>query len=378
MKKTLSLFLSLIMLVSAFVMPVSSQAATPNMLTISVSGTIVDTIVKPAIDEINTYRTDSSSSHNYGKLTLDKTLTEQARVRVTEIMFRGKYNDSIESLPDGNDIYSRFPEYGVNTYSTFGTLATATTDKLQIYLDSFLKYSNASAFKSVGVAVFTCNAKTYFYALASTKAATQTFSDFTNKAYSRSVNVSTAYVTYGKVEFKDINKKGAYDLVFSAEFDGQCYDYFTIPNSQIKYASSDSKYFKVKGTKGYAKYNGKFKIYVKDTFGNDIFIGDSETYGNTSIPSWAYDAPKSKKKKSVFCKWYTYSNVDGYQIQYSLKSNMKKAKTVTVKGRNKATKTIKKLKSKKRYYFKIRAYINQGDGEKQYTQWSKKAKIKVK
>ncbi|MBQ3904476.1 MAG: hypothetical protein II744_05810, partial [Eubacterium sp.] len=242
MKKTLSLFLSLIMLVSAFAMPSGAQAATPNMLTVSVSGTIVDSIVKPAIDEINTYRTEKSIG---SKLTLDKTLTEQARVRATEIMFRGKASDSVESLPDGSDIYSRFPEYGVTVYSDFGTLATATTDKLQIYLDSFLKYSSASAFKSVGVAVFTCNAKTYFYALASTKAAKETFSDFTNKAYSRSVNVSTAYVTYGKVEFKDINKKGAYDLVFSAEFNGQCYDYFTIPNSQIKFASSDSKYFKV-------------------------------------------------------------------------------------------------------------------------------------
>ena len=96
MKKTLSLFLSLIMLVSAFAMPSGAQAATPNMLTVSVSGTIVDSIVKPAIDEINTYRTEKSIG---SKLTLDKTLTEQARVRATEIMFRGKASDSVKAFP---------------------------------------------------------------------------------------------------------------------------------------------------------------------------------------------------------------------------------------------------------------------------------------
>ena len=68
---------------------------------------------------------------------------------------------------------------------------------------------------------------------------------------------------------------------------------------------------------------------------------------------------------------------DGYQIQYSLKKNMKGKKTVTVKGSANVKKTIKKLKKNKRYYVRVRAFktIN---GVKQYSAWSAKKNIKTK
>lgn len=88
-------------------------------------------------------------------------------------------------------------------------------------------------------------------------------------------------------------------------------------------------------------------------------------------------------KKGFTVKWKKQSKkmgasvITGYQIRYSLKSNMKKSKTVTVKGYKKTSKTIKKLKAKKKYYIQIRTYkiVN---GNKYCSKWSKNRSIKTK
>ncbi|MBQ7740543.1 MAG: fibronectin type III domain-containing protein [Eubacterium sp.] len=83
-----------------------------------------------------------------------------------------------------------------------------------------------------------------------------------------------------------------------------------------------------------------------------------------------------KAKKAFTAKWKKVNGIDGYQVRYSLKKNMKKSKTVNVK--NTATsKKISKLKRKKTYYVQIRAYktIN---GKKVYSSWSAKKKVKTK
>lgn len=56
---------------------------------------------------------------------------------------------------------------------------------------------------------------------------------------------------------------------------------------------------------------------------------------------------------------------------------MKKAKVIKVKNGYRSTKTIKKLKKKKRYYFRIRAY-KKVQGKTVYAKWSKKRSAKVK
>lgn len=77
------------------------------------------------------------------------------------------------------------------------------------------------------------------------------------------------------------------------------------------------------------------------------------------------------------------SGVTGYQIQVSTSSKFKKAKTKTYKvSKQKTTsKTIKSLKSKKKYYVRIRTYktakVN-GKTTTKYSSWSAKKTIKVK
>ncbi|CDE69468.1 fibronectin type III domain protein [Clostridium sp. CAG:277] len=71
----------------------------------------------------------------------------------------------------------------------------------------------------------------------------------------------------------------------------------------------------------------------------------------------------------------------GYEIQYGTSSGFEGAKTVTV-SKNKTTgKTISKLKAKKKYYVRIRAYKTvkvKEQSVKIYSSWSKVRKIKVK
>lgn len=68
------------------------------------------------------------------------------------------------------------------------------------------------------------------------------------------------------------------------------------------------------------------------------------------------------------------SGADGYQIQYSTKSNMKSAKTVTS---SKTTTTISKLSKGKKYYVRVKAYKKDSTGKKVAGKWIKVKNFKV-
>jgi len=84
-------------------------------------------------------------------------------------------------------------------------------------------------------------------------------------------------------------------------------------------------------------------------------------------------------KKQLNISWKKGKGIDGYEIQYSLKKNFKGSdtKTVTIKSASKTGITVKKLKSKKTYYVRIRTYKKSG-GKTYYSSWSKVQKGKVK
>ncbi len=83
---------------------------------------------------------------------------------------------------------------------------------------------------------------------------------------------------------------------------------------------------------------------------------------------------KSKKKKQVKVTFGKVNKADGYQICYAANKKFKKAKKVLVKA---TAKTIKKLKAKKKYYVRVRAYRKNGS-KKLYGAWSSVKKVKVK
>ena len=85
-------------------------------------------------------------------------------------------------------------------------------------------------------------------------------------------------------------------------------------------------------------------------------------------------------KKKITIKWKKQTNyVDGYEIQYTTNKKFTKGvKSKFVSGAKKVSLTVKKLKSKKTYYVRIRTY-KVVKGKKIYSGWSKKIfKVKVK
>lgn len=86
------------------------------------------------------------------------------------------------------------------------------------------------------------------------------------------------------------------------------------------------------------------------------------------------------KKKALNLSWKKVKGASGYQIQIGTKKNFKGAKTINIK-KTKVKYTASKLKSSKKYYVQIRAYVNykntSGKTQKAYGKWtvlSKKTK----
>ncbi len=123
------------------------------------------------------------------------------------------------------------------------------------------------------------------------------------------------------------------------------------------------------------------RVFAESAKQTSASVVTSDTASNTCdlkvkvTPKKATIKSCKAKKKKVKLKLKKIAGVDGYQIKYSYKKNMKKAKSLTT---SKVTKTIKKLKSKKKVYIKVRAYKKDTSGNRVYGAWSKKIKVKVK
>ena len=114
---------------------------------------------------------------------------------------------------------------------------------------------------------------------------------------------------------------------------------------------------------------GDFKGTITFTFKiNPKGLKLKKVYAGRRKAKVTWKALKTKMSKS---------RVTGYEIQYSRKSTMKSSKTKKVKGYKKSSVTIKKLKGKKVYYFRIRTYLKTG-GKTYRSKWSAKKKIRVK
>ena len=83
---------------------------------------------------------------------------------------------------------------------------------------------------------------------------------------------------------------------------------------------------------------------------------------------------KGKKMKVVYSK---NAKATGYQIQYSVKSSFKGAKTVKVKGAKNVSKVISKLTKGKKYYVRVRGYKVSG-GKTYISAWSAKKAVSIK
>ncbi len=138
-------------------------------------------------------------------------------------------------------------------------------------------------------------------------------------------------------------------------------------------SSKDYTISKASGRKNVGKY--KYTITFKNGYTG------KETLYFTINPKPTKLTSLKKGSKKMKLKWKKVSSqASGYQIRYSTKSSMSGAKTVTVKKYKTSSKTISRLKKKKKYYVQIRTYKTVGK-EKYYSDWSAKKihsnKIKI-
>ncbi len=147
---------------------------------------------------------------------------------------------------------------------------------------------------------------------------------------------------------------------------------------KITYSSSNKKIVTVGSTNG--------KVTVKGTGAAVITIrcGSLSRKVTITVAPKKMAKPKVKAGKKQFkVSWKKDSRADGYEIQYSTDKKLKKGCYAQAVKKNKTTsQTIKKkLKSKKTYYVRIRAYKSgkvNGKNTKIYSKWSSTVKVKVK
>lgn len=162
------------------------------------------------------------------------------------------------------------------------------------------------------------------------------------------------------------------------------------PNKGLTFTSTNEAIAKVSSTGLVTgNSNGTCKIIISSianpaitttinvTVGNAINpnnnSGSSQTAKNVKKPGKVKGVKVKAKKKSAKVSWKKISSVAGYTVQYSLNKKFKKAKSKTLK---KTSVTIKKLKKKKNYFFRVRAYRKNGS-KKLTGAWSSVVKAKI-
>ncbi len=114
------------------------------------------------------------------------------------------------------------------------------------------------------------------------------------------------------------------------------------------------------------KLKGNYSGTVKKTF--------------TIVPKGTSISKVTPRKKGFTVKWKKQATqVTGYEIAYSTDSKFSKKNTkiVSVRKNNVVSNTVNKLKTKKKYYLRIRTYQTV-KGKKYYSSWSKVKNITTK
>lgn len=152
-------------------------------------------------------------------------------------------------------------------------------------------------------------------------------------------------------------------------------------------AKAEGKLSYVSSNKKVATIDSKGKVTIKGTGKTTITIkaAETDTYNAatkkitlTIKPKKAAGVALTAKRKAIAVSWDKDSKASGYQILCATNSKFTKGKkTVTVKNAKTTKKTVSKLKAKKTYHVKVRAYKTVS-GKKVYGAYSAVKKIKTR
>lgn len=129
------------------------------------------------------------------------------------------------------------------------------------------------------------------------------------------------------------------------------------------------------GTDYVASYTGYYYICVYN-YTNAQYKYTIQMRTVSNYPSKTSITSLTRGKKSFVVKWKKVS-CTGYQVQYATNKKMKNAVTKTVKKSGTVKYQAKKLKAKKKYYVRVRAYKTV-KGKKYYSDWSKIKSVTTK
>lgn len=201
-----------------------------------------------------------------------------------------------------------------------------------------------------------------------------------NKKYLLYMNQYTAKeTTTFSFKVKKQPVEGVYTLVVSSER-GQVTKQFRFIPEELKPTQTPAPTYDdkkthdtPKPTQGNSNNDGKTKNISSDkNLKNEI-----SKKGSKSLPAPEKVKAKSKAKKKIVITWKTVKGAKGYQISTSKKKNGKYKVKATIKSGRKKSAALKKLKSGKVYYVKIRAYGLSGKKKIAGT-YSKAVKVKVR
>lgn len=146
-------------------------------------------------------------------------------------------------------------------------------------------------------------------------------------------------------------------------------------NSYDVFATTSNTSFTIAGLNPGTSY--KFSIRCYKNYNGSVKYSSGKVT-STTTPTYPQTTTIKKlkgAKKSFSIAINGRSNIDGYQVQYSLKKNMKGAKSTYFTATS--GKIKKGIKRRKTYYVRVRTY-KYVEGKAYYSGWSKVKKVKVK
>ena len=177
------------------------------------------------------------------------------------------------------------------------------------------------------------------------------------------------------------NKTSKFDITWNLQNEtADKYEVYMYNSKKKKYEHLGNSYSN--GGQVYGLLSGttyKLKVRAVKTVNGKTYYGP---YSDVLKTTTATDKTKITKtkgaKKKLTVNWKKISKATGYQIQVATdKKFTKNKKSVTITKNKTISKTIKKLKSKKKYYIRVRTYRKVA-GKKVYSSWSSVKNIKTK
>lgn len=208
-------------------------------------------------------------------------------------------------------------------------------------------------------------------------------------SYRNNVNVGTAQVVvtgigrYHGTMVKEFTIRKASQTVagksYTKTYGNKAFSLGAKAKTKLSYTSSNTKVATVSSTgKVTLKGPGKATITITAAATTN-YNAASKSITITVKPKKAtLKKAKSMKKRTLKVMWKRDTKATGYHVVIAQNKKFKKGKKTALIKKNKTTsRTFKKLKSRKNYYYKVRAYKQVGK-TKIYGVYSKAKRIKVK